>query len=224
MQKHSLLGIIVSALALVTAPACVISATDSDDDDMGSGSTSGPASSASGGTDDPTDDSDDSESNGEAESSSSGADESSGGGSDPTEGGAAGPEEGPWVYIDQGATENDCTFLENPSQGAGDFVVENPGDGTFRIIPGDDTDPFECELSDGGNFECDERYAESITQAGVDASLDVLISADGTTTSNEMDGVQRGRIVCEGAACGAAEALLKTTLPCTFVVPFTATR
>lgn len=102
--------------------------------------------------------------------------------------------------------------------------MENPGDGTFRIIPGDGTDPFECGLTSGGRFECDERYVESITQPGVDASLDVLVSADGMTTSNDMDAVQRGRIVCEGAACGAAEALLGTTLPCSFVIPFTATR
>ncbi len=220
MQKNSLLGFFVSVLTLVAAPGCVISGTDNDDDDMGSGSTSGSASSASGGSEDPTDDS---ESSGEAESSGSGADGSSGGDSDPTEGGA-GPEAGAWVYIDQGATENDCTFLENPSQGAGDFVVENPGDGTFRIVPGDDTDPFECDLSGGGNFECDERFVESITQPGVDASLEVLVSADGTTTTNAMDAVQRGRIVCEGADCGAAEALLGTTLPCSFVIPFTATR
>lgn len=223
MKKNSLLGVFVSVLVLVAAPGCIISATDSDDDDMGSGSTSDSASSASGGTQDPTDDSDDSESDSEAESSSSGADGSSEGGSDPTEGGA-GPEAGQWVYIDQGATENDCTFLENPSQGAGDFEVENPGDGTFRIVPGDGTDPFECELSEGGSFECDERYVESITQPGIDASLDVLISADGTTTTDDMDAVQRGRIVCDGAACGSAEALLGTTLPCRFVIPFTATR
>lgn len=219
MQRNLLLGTFVSVLALVAAPGCVISGTDSDDDDTGSGST-GSASSASGESEDPTDDS---ESSGEAESSGSGADESSGGGSDPTEGGA-GPEAGPWVYIDQGATENDCTFLEDLSQGAGDFVVDNPGDGTFRIVPGDGTDPFECELSAGGSYECDERFVESIAQPGIDASLDVLISADGTTTSNSMEGDQQGRIVCEGADCGAAEALLGTTLPCSFVIPFTATR
>lgn len=222
MLKTSLLGIFVSVLTLVAAPGCVISGTDSDDDDMGDGTGSDSAS-TSGESDEPTDDSDDSESNTEAQSGSSGADESTGGDSDPTEGGA-GPDAGAWVYIDQGATENDCAFLENPSQGAGDFEVENPGDGTFRIIPSDGTDPFECGLTSGGNFECDERYAQSITQPGVDASLDVLISADGVATSDDMDAVQRGRIVCDGAACGAAEALLGTTLPCTFVIPFTATR
>lgn len=223
MHKVSLLGIAVSVLALLAAPGCIISATDSDDDDMGSGST-GSGSSASAGSEDPTDDSDDSQSDSAAESSTSGADGSSSeGGSNPTAGGE-GPEAGQWVYLDQGATENDCTFLKNPSQGAGDFEVENPGDGTFRIVPGDGTDAFECELSGGGTFECDERYADSITQPGVDASLDVLISADGTTTSNSMDAVQRGRIVCEGAACAAAEALLNTALPCSFVIPFTATR
>jgi hypothetical protein len=128
------------------------------------------------------------------------------------------------VYVDQGASENECTFLESLSQGVGDFVVENPGDGTFRIVPGDRTDPFECEMSSGGMFECDERYVESITQPGIDASLDVLVSADGTTTSNAMNGAQRGRIVCEGSDCDAAEAFLGATLPCTFVIPFTATR
>ncbi len=30
--------------------------------------------------------------------------------------------------------------------------------------------------------------------------------------------------VCEGADCAAGEELLRTTFPCSFVVPFTATR
>ena len=210
-------------LALVSAPACVISATDSEDDDAASmGSSSGEGSSNSGSNDsnndsnDPTNDSND-----EGEESSSGADESSGG-DDPTAGGG-GPEDGAWVYADSGASQNDCVFFE-ASQGVGDFTVENHGDGTFTITPGDDTDPFECELGSGDAFECPARFVESVDEPGVDAALDVSVAISGTTSATSMEGEQLGSMTCEGADCGLAETVLGTSFPCSFVIPFTAMR
>lgn len=220
-------------LALVSAPACVISATDSEDDDAASmGSSSGEDSSNSGsgnsgssnsGSNDSNNDSDDptDDSNGEGEESSSGADESSGG-DDPTAGGE-GPEDGDWTYADSGASQNDCVFFD-ASQGVGDFSVENHGDGTFTITPGDDTDPFECELGSGDAFDCPARFVESIEEAGVDGSLDVSVAVSGTTSATSMEGEQLGTITCEGADCGLAETVLGTSFPCSFVIPFTATR
>ncbi len=215
-------------LSLAATPACIISGTDVDNG-TGEGSTGSGDASASGGTDDPTDDSEsdsasdptDDPTDDPGGSSSGGADGSSSG--DPTAGGD-GPESGEWIYSDDGATQNDCTFLGNPSQGLGDFVVDNPGDGTFTITPGDDTDPFECELGEAGNFGCPERYVESITEPGVAATLDAFVAASGTTTATSMTGEQAGRITCDGADCALAEAALETSFPCSFVIPFTATR
>jgi hypothetical protein len=214
MKTHSFLAHLVSTFVLVSTPACVISATDSDDDD-GMGSSSG-ADSASGNSandsDDPTDDA--------AEESSSGADESSGGNA--TAGGE-GPEDGEWIYADDGASQNDCDFFE-ASQGVGDFSVENHGDGTFTITPGDATDAFDCQLGGDGAFECPERFVESVTEPGVDAALDVSVAIAGTTSATSMEGEQLGSMTCAGADCGLAEDLLGTSFPCAFVIPFTAAR
>ena len=214
MKTHFPFGGLVSALLMVVAPACVISATDSgdDEDDTGAGSSSGASEDDSAPSNtDPT----------AGDESPSDAEESSGG-EDPTAG-ALGPEDGPWTYADAGASQNDCAFFD-ATQGVGDFVVQNHGDGTFTIIPGDETDPFECQMGDGGAFSCPSRFVDSIDEAGVDAVLEAWVMVEGTTTATEMQGDQLGEISCEGSDCATAEALLQTSLPCTFVIPFTASR
>lgn len=198
---------------LLLMPACVISATDDDDDAATAGSSSGP-------TSDSNDPSGASQGDSSDDGSSSGADESSGDSGDPTAGGE-GPQDGAWIYADNGASQNDCTFLK-ATQGVGDFSIENHGDGTFTITPGDDTDPFECMMGNGDAFSCPERYVESIEEAGFNAVLDAFVTVDGTTTSTQMEGEQLGRLECEGEDCGVAETILGTAFPCSFVIPFTA--
>ncbi len=223
MKTHSLLARLVALLALVAAPACDINVNDSDGDDSdGMGSSSGDDSdgSASGnGSGNDSDDSDDSDGDDDSDGGSSGGDDPTG----DSGAGGDGPGDGLWIYADDGASRNDCTFFP-ATQGVGDFAVDNHGDGTFTIAPGDDSDPFDCQMSDGGKFECPERYVESISEPGISANLEALVTVEGTTSNDEMEGEQLGRIVCDGADCSIAEDFLGTTFPCTFVIPFTAFR
>src|SRR5687767_12259792 len=50
------------------------------------------------------------------------------------------PQDGSWQYSEVGQGTNDCTFIEDPSNGFGEFIVTNTGPGEFTILPGDSTD------------------------------------------------------------------------------------
>ncbi len=218
------------ALGLVLGTACDIDVTDNsnndgagtdgdaddgnddDDNDGNEGGNDGGNDDPDGGNDDPDGGNDDTD-----------PDDTDDGGADDPSGGAEGdPEEGTWVYTETGRTTNSCDFLGNPSNGWGSYEVIATGPGQWQIVPGDDTDPFECE-TDGGGFSCAERLQDEITQGT--STIQVLVSIDGQLdSSTSMSGVQHGVADCSGPECPLAEQLLETSFPCSFDIPFNGDR
>jgi hypothetical protein len=132
------------------------------------------------------------------------------------------PQDGAWQYSEVGQGTNDCTFLADPSNGFGQYLVSNTGPGEFTITPGDETDPFTCAQA-GSSFDCAERLTGTydIGMGFGEATGNILVAIEGTFASpQEMNAEQQGRIECEGADCGTAEGLLGVTFPCEFTVPF----
>lgn len=204
MNALRLPSLLLPALLAMAAPGCIITTTGdpNDDDSMGEGGSDAGPSDESGGGD-----------------ASDGADETGSGGGSAGEGGSADdPTPGLWLYTETGQVSNDCTFLEDPSNGWGEYEVELI-DGGFRVYPGDDTDPFDCTTG-GGSFNCPERLVNDVDAGGT--TLQVYVTIDGTLpTADSMAGTQDGEVVCEGGDCAVAEQLLGTTFPCSFSVEFT---
>jgi hypothetical protein len=202
---------LLSAVGLGLGPGCVINSDggdggDSAADDGGSGGDDG-GSAGDGG------------SGGDDGNADGAADSSGGAGDDGSAGGA--PADGIWGYSETGVPANTCAFLDDVSNGWGSYEVTTDGAGAFTIIPGDDTDPFPC-THDGSTFECPERLVDEVT-AGTTV-LEVQVRVEGSlSSSTSMSGSQLGTVTCEGADCATAEALLMTTLPCSFEVEFTGT-
>lgn len=193
------LACLASIAFAVALPACVISDGDNDGD--------------GGGTDDPSDSASSPE---EGEAS---ADDTEGeSGADVT------PSAGLWQYEETGMTTNDCTFIDNPSNGFGQFQIAVTGAGTMTILPGDATDPFQCTYG-GGSYSCAERLTGMTDEvAGLDAVGNILVSIEGTIESNaSITGTQNGHIECEGTDCGVAADALGVTFPCVFTIPFVGT-
>lgn len=204
VSRLRVLPLAFSFLAAMGASGCIITTTDDGDDDgMAGDDGSGGAGDDSGGAGE----------DGMADDGSGGAD---GGPS----GNADAPGEGTWLYTETGNTTNDCNFFD-ATNGWGTYEVVGT-EGGFQVIPGDDTEPFDC-TSSGGSFDCPERLVDQSMEG--DATLDVLVSITGTLPSeDEMAGTQDGIIECSGADCGLAEQLLMTTFPCSFSIEFTGMR
>lgn len=205
----------VLCITLAFAPGCVIN-EGGDDDGLGD---SGAGDDGSGGADDAAADGASAADDGANDETGAGDAADDGAGDRADDGGAAdGPSSGTWLYDETGGTTNDCTFLDDPSNGFGEYEVVADGPGGFTIIPGDDSDLFQC-THDGGAFECAERLQDDIIAGGT--TLQVLVSITGDLESaSAMSGTQDGRIVCEGTDCPTAEALLGTTFPCEFSIPW----
>jgi hypothetical protein len=228
-------GVCLFALLLPTlVPGCIVAPAPDDEDaagdtdeDADSASSQGSESSGSSDGSDGSDSGDDSDT---ADGDDSGDDpddpgDSAGTGSDDSGGTDTGnpidaPQEGNWIFAETGAVTNDCNFIEEPTNGFGEYLLALTGDG-FTITPGDQTDPFECE-QDGVEFFCAERLNETL--AAATATAYVYVSVEGVLdSSTSMSGSQIGRIECEGD-CATAEAVLDTTFPCTFEIGFTGTK
>ena len=206
-------GLLLVALPVSLAGGCVITSDDGSDDGASAGTGGGDGNvDADGGGDG---------SGGDGSATSSAGDGnvdgSTGGG-----GGGSGdaPDEGTWLYTETGGTTNTCDFLDDVSNGWGDFSITHDGAGAFTITPGDDTDPFPCTYG-GGTFECPERLVDEISSGTSTLSVNVRVEGD-VDSSTELSGSQLGEVTCEGPDCATAEALLMTTFPCAFEVPFTA--
>jgi hypothetical protein len=131
------------------------------------------------------------------------------------------PESGTWNFVAGEQTQNTCNY-DGVGGVAGDFLLDNNGDGTLTIDPQDGSDPFECTL-DGDDFDCAERFQGETDITGYDATLVTHASAQGTFgSSTSASGSQSGRVACEGSDCGALASLVGATLPCDFTERFTA--
>ncbi len=219
------LSLALPTLLALTLPACIIADPDDDDDSAGdTGTNPGPQDGSTGGGNDPADtdddpsDTDDDPADTDDDPPADTDDDPPG--QDSSGGSADNPNTGTWIYTETGNTINECTFLEDLSNGWGEYQVEADG-GAFRVVPSDGTEPFECTAS-GGNFDCDERLQDTIQSAT--SELQVLVGITGTLPSaDEMNGTQNGQVVCQGADCALAEQVLGTTFPCTFSIEFIGT-
>ena len=91
------------------------------------------------------------------------------------------------------------------------------GGASFRIVPGDGTNPFSCSLGDA-SFDCPQRLADTIDERpGADAVFTVQATADGRSSdSRHGSGRQDATVDCSGTACSLAG----VPFPCTFSVDF----
>ncbi len=212
------LSLLLVALPVALVSGCVITSDDGSDDGASDGSGGGDGNTnadaggdGSGGGDGGGDGADDNPGDGNADDTTDGGD---GGGSGDA------PEEGTWLYEETGGTTNTCDFLEDISNGWGDFTITHDGAGAFTITPGDETDPFPCTYG-GGTFACPGRLVDEISSGA--SSLSVTVRVEGSVDSaTALSGSQLGEVTCTGPDCATAETLLMTTFPCAFEVPFTA--
>lgn len=129
------------------------------------------------------------------------------------------PVTGTWTIVNSAPSMNTCGDAAEAS--SGDFLLTNNGDGTFTVDPQDGTEAFHCTI-DGDAFTCPERLQETVTQAGIDAKVDIKVSASGTFSSNTAASGQQDLVaVCTGSQCGLVESALGFTLPCGATAPFT---
>ncbi len=198
--------------------------SDSDSDSTpGSDSDSDPTTDSDSDSDsDPTTDSD-SDSSSDTDSDSDG---SSSTGNDTDSGSDTNADdplqEWAWTYSETGSSV-DCGSAPAPTNGFGNFLVQNSDATGFTIVPSDGTDPFDCDL-DSGAYDCPDRLVETSGQAGTNVQLNAFVRVVGdVVSSSSVTGVQEGRLECEGTDCGTAELLLGTTFPCTFDIDFAAT-
>ncbi len=251
-MTHSLRPVALALSLCSLLPSCVINGDDDDDDGAGdsseggsspstsntsdpgtsNGTTAGTTDTTTAGTTATTTTAGTSETASTTEPATTGESESdSESDSDPTtdpdseSGVDVDPQDGSWEYDETGQTTNDCTFIAEPSNGFGEYLVANTGGGGFTITPGDSTDPFTCTHG-GGAFSCDERLTGTydIGMGLGDATGNILVAIEGTLDSaTMMSAEQQGRIECEGADCGTAAGLLGVTFPCEFTIPFVGT-
>lgn len=131
------------------------------------------------------------------------------------------PASGIWGYTEYTPITNDCDF-QNLYGSDGGFRLDNHGDGSFLVTPGDGSEPFDCFL-DGADFNCPDRgdAQQDLANHGLDAVIYGAASARGSfLDSTTATGEQIADITCEGSDCPKAEAYLGTALPCTFRVSF----
>ena len=202
MRARSILTLLVA----MNLTACVVDADDEEDDGVSDGADDD---GSDGGPDDGSDGSD-------------GSDDDTDGNDDDGDGGAAvEPRTGVWDYSEYDPVVNDCDIPNDYGNGGGGFGLINDGGGTFRVLPNDSTDPFDCNL-DGADFDCPDRATEeAVIDQGLDALLVGQATAEGTFSDPEnATGSQTAVVDCEGADCAAIEAATGADFPCTFTVDF----
>ncbi len=132
------------------------------------------------------------------------------------------PAEGLWQYEEIPGGTNECTFLEEPSNGFGEFEIVLTGGSSFTLRPGDATDPFTCTYGNGA-IDCDERLTDTVEPEGYDAVGNILVAVEGTQHSEiSITGTQIGHIDCVGSDCDDVAQALGVEFPCSFTVPFSA--
>jgi hypothetical protein len=137
--------------------------------------------------------------------------------------GGEAPTPGIWQYDELATASNTCNYEGVESNGNGGFRLVDEGDGAYRVDPADGSDPFECTL-DGDELSCPKRAAQTLSIAGVDATLSIKVTATATVeAADAMSGTQNGTVTCSGSDCDAAAASVGASFPCTFELDFVAT-
>lgn len=132
------------------------------------------------------------------------------------------PATGTWVFVNGEQLVNTCTS-DMIDVSSGDFTLLNNGDGTFTIDPEDGSDAFLCTLEGDGAYTCPMRLQESNKIDGLDATIEVRVSATGTFSSaTATKGQQDATVDCTGTACPLAAAAAMVTFPCQISVAYTA--
>jgi hypothetical protein len=141
------------------------------------------------------------------------------------EAGNLAPHSGVWHYDEWNPAVNACNTNLVVSNGDGSFQLQDNGDDTFTVTPGDGTDPFPCNVS-GMDFSCPQRAWVDVDMSGygIDAVLQALVAVNGTFSDAEhiSNATQDGTVSCTGTACAGAAAYLQTTFPCDITIDFTA--
>ena len=133
--------------------------------------------------------------------------------------GSGDPESGQWSYDEYDVSGSGCD-VGNQLNTDGDFALDNHGDGTFTITPGDGTDPFDCTLDDGA-FDCPDRATGSYSEQGLDATIEGEARAEGTFSSDTAgSGTQTVDVTCTGSDCSTVEVALGVSFPCTYTADF----
>lgn len=132
------------------------------------------------------------------------------------------PASGTWVFVNGEQLMNTCTS-DMLDVSSGDFTLLNNDDGTFTIDPEDGSDAFVCTLDGDGAYTCPKRLQESNKIDGIDATLEIRVSATGTFSSaTATRGQQDATVDCTGTACPLAEAAAMITFPCQISVAYSA--
>ena len=126
------------------------------------------------------------------------------------------PVAGTWGYQEITKVSSNCPNDLSRFEG-GNFLVDQVGGASFRIVPGDGTNPFSCSLGDA-SFDCPQRLADTIDERpGADAVFTIQATADGRfSDSRHGSGRQDATVDCSGTACSLAG----VPFPCTFSVDF----
>ena len=137
-------------------------------------------------------------------------------------GGSVSPATGNWHFTAGNITSDTCNYPDPPVDPSGDFHVQNNGDGTLLITPGDGTPAFTCTLS-GSSLSCPDRYNDDIDASPLAAIFHIHASAQGTFSSDTaLSGSQTADVTCDGAQCDMAAAGVGITVPCSYSQNFTA--
>lgn len=133
-------------------------------------------------------------------------------------GGNTMPKAGVWSYSQFQYGTNTCK-LEALGTGQGGFGISNVADPTFHVIPGDNSQEFDCTVS-GSSYTC-HRGEVTQTVPNYDVTLHGAVDVSGTFTDTEhTSGTQNGTVTCTGTQCTAAAAYLQISFPCSVVVNY----
>ena len=134
-----------------------------------------------------------------------------------TSSGSVTPQAGGWFYDEVTPVSSTCPA--NISNGTGAFAIDNASSTSFRVVPGDGTQPFTCTLS-GKAFDCPNRAAATEDyRPGFDAVVTVNAIANGTfSTSTHATGRQKATVTCTGTQCNATGASFPCTIEVNFVI------
>ncbi|MEO8703078.1 MAG: hypothetical protein ABI867_23740 [Kofleriaceae bacterium] len=127
------------------------------------------------------------------------------------------PKAGGWHYAEVTPVSNTCP-ANTPTGENGNFLIDQVGATSFRVVPNDGTPAFTCTLAAGGAFDCPNRAAAvQDLRPGIDAVITALATADGVfAAATRGNGGQTVDVTCAGTQCNLAG----TGLPCRVAVDF----